>query len=88
MPMPLMSSKQNLRLYHIYGCQIVPEDYILCKLPRQLHFWKMLSENTVFEQVAGQKKFHKWYEDIISPEVEDPVIMALLYLPYEFLFTP
>lgn len=48
----------------------------------------MLSENTVFEQVAGQKKFHKWYEDIISPEVEDPVIMALLYLPYEFLFTP
>lgn len=48
----------------------------------------MLSENTVFEQVAGQKNFHKWYEDIISPEVEDPVIMALLYLPYEFLFTP
>lgn len=22
--MPLMSSKQNLRLYHIYGCQIGP----------------------------------------------------------------
>lgn len=83
LPVLLMSSEQNLRLYHISGCQIGPSRLHSLQTSKTAAFLKAAArEDSVFKQVPSQKEQH-----IISPEVEDPVRMAVLYLLYEFVFS-
>lgn len=67
-----MSSKPNLRL----SCLWMPNR------SQKITLFANVQDSciSVFKHVARQKKFHKLYEDIISPEVGDSISMASLLL--------
>lgn len=54
MPVFLMCSKQNLRLYHIYGCQVGPRSLYFLQTSKTVAFLKDAGrEDSVFKQVPS-----------------------------------